>query len=138
MGNSEKRVRSDYYELVKSKDEAELYFKINPPVIPSVSDFEALAKVDMEDQATLEKLRSRQSNPTSSRKLLNPFLKQHADLYNHHKGVIEVYTQKNLNRLHDVMSDAEWRSDPDVEWRGDPENPDAPPEPLLRVTEPKK
>ena len=81
---------------------------------------------------------SRSSRLHIQQELLNPFLKQHADFYNHHKGVIEEYTQKNLNRLHDVMSDAEWRSDPDVEWRGDPENPDAPPEPLLRVTEPKK
>lgn len=138
MGTSEARVRGDYYELVKSKEEAELYFKINPPVIPSDSDFEVLAKVDREDQATLEKLRSRAVESYIQQELLNPFLKQHADLYNHHKKVIEEYTQKNLNRLHDVMSDAEWRSDPDVEWRGDSENPDAPIEPLLRVTEPKK
>ena len=47
MGNSEKKVRSDYHEVVKYRQDAEMYFNILPP--------ETIARDENEDeQVTLE------------------------------------------------------------------------------------
>jgi hypothetical protein len=60
MGNSEKKVRSDYHEVVKYKQDAEMYFNILPP--------ETIARDENEDeQVTLEEAKRSNGRLPSSR-----------------------------------------------------------------------
>ena len=116
MGNSEKKVRSDYYEVVKSKQEAELYFRLNPPVILTEEEMKKYSKEDFDKEETQKELRAKAVEAYIHQEMLNQFIEEHADMWKHYDRIIKAYTLGSASRMQDVWHDAEWRTDPDVTW----------------------
>jgi integrase len=104
MGNSEKKVRSDYHEVVRYKKDAEMFFKILPPEIIEYEDETEGITLDQAVDAYL------------LCKRLFPYIHQdetHCELYQHNNKIVGDYgcTEK-------VQSAAQWRDEDVITTEG--------------------
>ena len=110
MGNTEERIRSNYWELVKTEKEARQYFKIFPPQIVDIKKVE-LSDLS-EDEAEAIKL-ERAIEAQEMQQMLSPFTAEHQELWDSFQSVIDDYVNGSRRKQQTLWSREEWINDSD-------------------------
>ncbi len=107
MGNKEEKVRSNYWELVKTEREAQQYFKILPPVLVEIKEVDTSG---LDEEETKNVLLERAVEAHNLQQLLNPFVEHHRELWDNFQKIIDEYTEHSHSKQQDVWKQSEWEN----------------------------